>query len=430
MGRMTVTVQIIVFYLEIGFMVYLLIDKTNYLSEQWQIFLGLLAGSSLLVNIASGVRTCQTMDFYHKPCGLIICALAHFLQLGPLWRYLKLLSLYESPDNSDLMKLKLLHHCTFSTPTLIYFCQLYLMDTSRISVLIMISLCYISMVTTLTHFSNFTTEEKPGCATWLCTLLWRVFMLFSRFSALVCALSSPHALWVVLILGIHYLVLMIWYQLREPSDQSSCTLFRVWLLLLALANTLDLTVSEYKVPIEWLVGYYTLTLSENIGMVAMWYSYVGADNNHYNTLWLLAVFASFALGLLLALTSLTLRKYENKKKALQRTLNCCCPGSRRDDIDRAPMVWDSYDVKRSKTTCHVNKGFEFEERQKHVDILNNPLGINSKDITTLSTPATNPTSPVSQTLRITQCHTPTRSPEKYNHRQVRFGLKIHSFLNL
>ena len=110
MGRMTVTVQVIVFYLEIGFMVYLLIDdKINYLSEQWQIVLGLLAVSSLLVNIASGVRTCQTMDFYHKPCGLIICALAHFLQLGPLWRYLKLLSLYESPDNSDLMKLKLLH---------------------------------------------------------------------------------------------------------------------------------------------------------------------------------------------------------------------------------------------------------------------------------------------------------------------------------
>lgn len=417
MGRLTATAQILIFFLEIGFLVYLLIDSFEYLSEQWQISVGFLAGSSFLINLASGVRICHTMDFYKKPCGLLACVSAHIIQLGPLWRYFKLLSLYESSDNNDFMKLKLLQHCTFSAPILIYLSNIYILDTNQQSFLVMISLSYLSIVITLTHFSNFTTKEKPGCATWMCILLWRVFMLFSRFSALVCALSSPYSMWVVLIIGIHFLVIMIWYQLRELSDQSDCTPFRVWLLLLALANTIDLTISDYKVPIEWLVGYYTLTLSENIAMVAMWYSSISADSNHYNTLWLVAVFASFALGLLLALTSLTLSNYENKKQALQKALKCCCPGSRRDDIDRAPFVWDSYDVKRKKKTCVTNKGFEFEERQKHVDIINNPLGISSKDMTSLSTPGTNPTSPVYTTPNMIP---PTRSPEKSNHRQVSF----------
>lgn len=393
MGRFTITAQIITYYLEIGLSCYLLIFHLDYLSWPWLFLVGLLTCSSIMVNIASGVRISFTMDFYKKKCGLFLCTLVHFLQLGPLWRYLKLLSIYDPSDFSDLMKLKLLHCFVFSTPITLYLAQKLMADSIDIHLLMMVFVSYASIVVTLTHFSDFSGKETSGYVMSVCSFLWRLFMLFSRLSALTWVLSSPHSMWVILVLGIHYLILVIWYQLRETSDENDCTPFRVWLTLLALANTLDLTISDYQVSIEWLTGFYALSLSENVAMIAIWYSSANETNDHQLTLWLVVIFTSFALGLLFAMATLTLKNHESTRTALQHFLQCCCPGSKRNQSCDGALIWDSYDVKRKKASYYTNKAFDIEERQKHVEIINNPLGITSKDVVSLST-HTGPRSPM------------------------------------
>lgn len=374
----------VLYYMEMIVTMYML---TMLQGIPWLITFGTMVGSSILCNIISAARIHQVVDFQEKPCGLCMCVFSHLIQMGPLWRYLKLTILYDPDDSEDLLRIKLLHTCAFSIPTMLYLINLYLHqnDTSTIY-LVLSAFCFISTVLTVTHFSDFHKKGRYGLMVWVCSMFWRLFMLFSRFSALVWALNSPHNLWIALILGIHFLILMILYQLREQSDETSCSGLRVWLLLLALTNTLDMTIADYKTSLQWLVGYYAFILSENIVMVILWYTSLGDPYNMQHTLWLISVFASFALGLLLALATMSLQSRADSKTSLPcyNALTCCLE-CRRKKQKRGALSWDSYDT-RFKTTYHTNKAFDMGERQKHVDIINNPLGV--ADAISLST-ATN-----------------------------------------
>ncbi|XP_067936672.1 uncharacterized protein [Watersipora subatra] len=181
---------------------------------------------------------------------------------------------------------------------------------------------------------------------------------------------------------------MIWYQLRDQERSNRCSGFRVWLILLAAANIIDVTISDYKTSISWLIGYYAVILAENIAMVGIWYSALSEFAGFQQTLWLVAAFASFSVGLLLSLVVLTLTSRE--KSGLQKLLDRGCPcGDKLED--ESSFFWDSYNS-NYKPKGIYNKAFVIEDRQKHVDILNNPLGVS--DVVSLTTAATTgPSSP-------------------------------------
>jgi len=372
MGRVLLTLHLLLYFAEISLIIFLL---TMFLQDSyWRITFCLLLFSSFLCNISSYARIGQTMDFYHKPCGLFTCALLHILQLGLLWRYIKMLILYENADSRDFMCIRLLHTCSCSIPVLLCVVSKYLDKDEQPFYVILAAVCFVSSILTFATFSQFNENIHQSISAVLSTLLWRTFTLFSRLSALTLCLVSIHGLWALMVLGAHFIVLMIWYQLREQSKQDKCTRLRMWLLVLSFADTIDLTIASYKIGIEWLVGYYATILCESTIIVVIRYASLEQPYKFQDALWLVTVFASLALGLLLSLITMVLSVKEQKKTTLQKTLKCCCPGSRRGHSDKLPYAWDSYETKR-KPTCYANKAFEFEERQKHVDIINNPLGV-------------------------------------------------------
>ena len=399
MGRFLTVLHAISLYVELSLVIYVL---TLLDGESWQLVLGLLIASLILCNFVSAVRVNQTMDFYRKPCNLFYCIIFHFLQMGLLWRYVKLVIKFNPAHSRDMMKLKLLHNCIVSVPVLLYLSLLYLQHGALHHEYMTVAVtCFISVCLTLSHFSDFQCRDRTDYGVFICALFWKVFMLFSRFSAIVWALSGTNGLWAAFILGVHFIVLMIWNQLRDQSHKD-CSGTRIWLILLAVANTLDMTLSEYKTSIHWLIGFYSLMLGENVAMIGVAYSSLERPHDLFHTLWLMAVFASFSAGLLLSLVTMTLCAQE-KKTALQMMLNRWCSCCQQDENDAA-FLWDAYDTKR-KPTGYSNKAFVIEDKQKHVDILNNPLGVS--DIVSLTTAAT--TGPATPTDEVVVVESPSHT---------------------
>lgn len=398
MGRVQSVICAISYVVELSLVIYTLglLEAVG-----WQLLLGLLIGSMLLCNIISAVRVSQTFNFYREPCNLLICLVLHLFQLGIIWRFCKLVKPFNRKHSRDLMKIQLVHNFILSVPVVLYMSHLYLQGGAVEHVYVaVITASFLSTVLTLSYFSNFQCKDETDYGVWLCTIMWRSCMLFARFSALIWALRSPESLWAGLILVAHFLILMIWYQVHDQSKGDNCSGFRVWLIVLSLANTLDLTISEYKVSMEWFVGFFALVLGENITLVGIWYWSVSQPDGLMHTMWLVTAFASYSAGLLLSLAAMSLSARE-KKTLFQRIFNrlCQCAQAGNDD---SHLAWDAYDTDKPRSTGHTNQAYNVEERQKHVDIMNNPLGVN--DVASLSTVTpSHPTSPIEVVVDSPSC---------------------------
>ena len=97
--------------------------------------------SSLVTNTASMIMGYWNMDFTRKRAGEFICVFFHVVQLGPIWRYLKLLV---TGDEGDVMELSLLRLCHSVVQDAILFViefNIIVDNTSHLEVMIILTVC-------------------------------------------------------------------------------------------------------------------------------------------------------------------------------------------------------------------------------------------------------------------------------------------------
>lgn len=403
MGRFSATVQILLYYTELTFFIYILLADVQHYSALWWILLVWMLSAVILLNLVSVIRIKSQMDFYHKRFGLFICSMMHLILQGPFWRYVKVVCVYEEEEFHDFTKMSLFYSCVYSVPIMVFLSRSYLLAVYSVSLLLMIgcSICFLSSVISFTHFTSFNLNKEAifNPATQVLSFLWRVFMIFARVSTLIWAFASPYYVWITLAVGVEFLLLVIWFQMNEVFSRSSRISRRLWLVCLAFAHLIDLTPSDMKVSLTWMVAYYSLNLSETIGVVILWHcssNQVLQDSIH--VVWVMAVLASFAIGLLMSLGVKSFKVNEDQTSYIQKALRCCCPGSKRERLERVSYIWDSYDTKNRLLS--VRPMYTREQRQQHIDIIDNPLGV---DDSVSLTNVTNTT--MSCTAKSTTCST-------------------------
>ena len=320
-------------------------------TDEWTWLLSLIGSASVLCNLMSLTRIHETMDFKNRKLAFGICILMHIFQLGPLWRFIKICFVYFRQDNTDFMKLKLLYNSLASIGVVLTQSRILVIDLSDPWIAFPVVASFLSVLTTLTHFSTMNDVHSANfCLQTITTIAWRVCMLFSRFSIIIWISISELAHWIILVLGLHYLLILVILQTRINKGHWK---HRLWLIILSLMNVAEIT-SEKPLQLDWILAFYSGTLCEMVAIVVTG-EILLREMTLTHSLWLLAMLASFSLGLLLCLLSLKLS--EGNSQTLRSVLQSCCPGQ--PDKDVTSLSWDgAYDVQEKKTSGHDNPAFQ------------------------------------------------------------------------
>lgn len=374
--RFPALIQQIVLYFELALIIYFLVT-TSPRDDLWWLIVALSTASQIITNTASIVCVKQTMDFQSRCCGLTLCVMAHVAQCGSLWRTMKLICLYEPADREDTMKLKLLHICIFSVPVCTVVFGQYLTGNYDSNTALMVAgLCFLNILMTFGYFSrpklDMNTERNPTFN--FLGYCWRLFTLFPRLSVFVWIANSPYIEWTGAMLLVHLLIMVVLCQLQRrtyfiPTDNSS----RIWSLLLSVGSVIDFMGVDGSSSLQVAICYYLIVFCEMTAMILLKY-YTGLLlDQQYHILWAIAALGSFTLGIAFAVINLMPRENEEETSITQVLQKCCCPKLKQGDDEKVSLTWDSYDTRVKNPRCR--RMYTAAQRQEHVDIINDPLGV-------------------------------------------------------
>lgn len=117
LGILLSVLSMVLLLVETGLQIHLALHRDDFTS--FVLILSLVTGPLVIVNIISTVLVFRTMDFTGRGCARMICILLHFLQVGLLWRCLKLILLFDEHDWRDFIMLRLIHTALQSFPLVI-----------------------------------------------------------------------------------------------------------------------------------------------------------------------------------------------------------------------------------------------------------------------------------------------------------------------
>lgn len=184
------------------------------------IIISFAAGPLLLVNIISTVLVLKTMDFTGRACARTICIILHVLQVGLLWRCLKLLLLFDEKDWREFLSLRLIHTALQSIPIAVLKGSHYFSGTDTSTeaiILVVISVTGNAIVFSMYNtkrflfetdeFSEFSVRVRKPFGVIILTF-GTIFLMFSRCGSIMLFFASL-PLWLPLPLGIHFIIYLL-----------------------------------------------------------------------------------------------------------------------------------------------------------------------------------------------------------------------------
>lgn len=390
MGITLSIVSIVLFITETVLQLYVAINVLGSNSVIFYTMMVMIALPFVITNIVSAILVLRTMNFAGKNCGKFVCMILHFCLLGLMWRFFKLLLLYEERDWYEFINLRVLHISLQSLPFITFtgFTVFFYMDSNIDAVTIAtILVTLLSSAIVMVKFNIgkhlFESEEFLEKTAKLKKHLGIIFLIVgtallvvSRCSSIV-LFSSVQTYWVFVPLGFHFLayLLAITTYKYAKSDLSCESFLRMFLL--AFTNTFDLLDTSFKKIQCSYVLYYSAILVENLAMAAVWIIFDGSGH----VLKLMAfviIVMGFLVGMILKFGSCAFI-FPESADALADSSTCSEGPLKQIDISRSV---DTADMNQSyPTTDHMleTEGITFPQyRESELYDLNRSRTPNGK----------------------------------------------------
>ncbi len=317
--------------------------------------LGIIAGTSCLANFISLIWIYRNMEFGHKQIGEFVCVTLHLLQLGPLWRYFKLLIVDDPRDIKEMSVMRILHTSLQDAPFIVlqgYLILTYGYDTPQSLVTIGVSL--LSLTYSYTCVGCYQKEDHTMVRTLkapaiIMQFLWHLFMLVSR---LICfaVFTTVGIIWLAILLSSHLLchyiagfVKLAVFEARKTIDCKDT----LPVLLYGFSDIYELSRTNI-IPCG-VIGNYVFITMENVLMMAIWF--MAADKTSLNISLLGVTGGSFLLGIIMCIL------YHK----MTVDIVCCsaivCPVRKEKDKECRSVVEDIESISE-ETTGYENAGFD------------------------------------------------------------------------
>lgn len=281
LGLVLSVTSMILYVAETGLQIHLATNRINTDFTSFVIIVSLVGGPLVIVNIISTVLVLRTMDFTGRGCARIICILLHFLQVGLLWRCLKLVLLFDEHDWREFIILRLIHTALQSFPIVVLKgSHLFSGEdmTSEVIVLVITAIVANGVV-----FSMFNTEKylfendefselnvrirKPFGV--LILTFGTIFLLFSRCGSIMQFVAIVR-FWIPLPLGFHFIVYLFSSVIYRFYKKQGSILQFTKDVCLSYFNIFDILNKENQNITCCNVLLYSGILVQNVFMTGYW----------------------------------------------------------------------------------------------------------------------------------------------------------------
>ena len=266
----------------------------------------------IVVNIVSAVKIIRTHDFIERPYMRTVCVVFHTVQIGIVWRAMKLFLKYDGKEWSDFLQMRLFH-CGFqSIPFFIVltYSMFVHSDPQAVSIISVI----ISVVSASVAFATYRTEkelydsEEFDRTKRVRKIIGMVFLtfsyvlvLFSRCSSIV-LFSVVQPAWIALPLSVHLLVHVAIGLCRINRNQNSMSTFIISVFYKSFVNIFEKVGKGYTGVKCSYVFYYSMLLVEDLVLVFYWM--LAADyGERLKLMTTVVVLVSFVIGIIIKFAS-------------------------------------------------------------------------------------------------------------------------------
>ncbi|XP_076089730.1 uncharacterized protein LOC143060568 [Mytilus galloprovincialis] len=273
--------SMVLYLAETGLNIHLCLTRITSDLTSSVIILSLTAGPLILVNIISTILVLRTMDFSGRGCARTICILLHFLQVGLIWRCLKLLLLFDEHDWREFIILRLIHTAIQSFPILLLKGSHFFSDhdtTSEVIILVIIGVIDNAIVFSMYNTQKFLFENddfsklsvrirKPFGIMML--TFGTIFLMFSRCGSIM-LFQAVIPRWLPLPLGFHFLVYLFSTTILTFCNGKGSIIQFLKNICLSYFNIFDIFNKENQKIMCVNVLLYSGLLVENVIMTGFW----------------------------------------------------------------------------------------------------------------------------------------------------------------
>ncbi|XP_052104540.1 uncharacterized protein LOC127737718 [Mytilus californianus] len=273
--------SMVLYLAETGLNIHLCITRITSDFTSSVIILSLTAGPLVLVNVISTILVLRTMDFSGRGCARTICILLHFLQVGLIWRCLKLLLLFDEHDWREFIILRLIHTAMQSFPILILKGSHFFSGhdtTSEVITVVIVGVIANAVVFSMYNTQKFLFENddfsqlgvrirKPFGI--LMLTFGTIFLMASRCGSIM-LFQAVIPLWLPLPIGFHFLVYLFSTTIFPFCNNKGSILQVFKNICLSYFNIFDIFNKEKQKIICVNVLLYSGLLVENVIMTGFW----------------------------------------------------------------------------------------------------------------------------------------------------------------
>lgn len=253
--------------------------------ESWfTIVMGLMMLPMVLVQLVSALLLLQKRGEHLTCWQALATAIIHILQLGFVWRHIRILKeseiLWKKRDFADLSLLRLFYAFSASLPILAI--QAYFIIFKGAEDKIILSAAVLTLLSTCWTLCSFRRHNEMddienialSCPGTIFRLLWRLGEFVSRILSLAVFASVYHS-WVFMVTGLHWLTMLVcictsFLGVLEIQNAHRCYKFFLCMLISYIYVFCHVNFSSDSAHFRY-ITYYTIMFFENGILTAVWY---------------------------------------------------------------------------------------------------------------------------------------------------------------
>ncbi|OWF39092.1 uncharacterized protein LOC110465481 [Mizuhopecten yessoensis] len=274
--------------------------------ETWfTVVLGLMMLPMVLVQLVSALLLLQKRGEHLTCWQALSTAVIHILQLGFVWRHIRILreseALWKKRDLADLLLLRLFYAFSASLPILGI--QAYFIIFKGAEDKIIISAAVVTLFSTCWALSCFRRRSETddienlalSCPGTIFRLLWRSGELVSRVLSLA-VFASVYHYWVFVVTALHWLTMLVcictsFLGVLEVNKVNRCYRFFLCMLISYIYLFCHVNFSSDSAQFRY-VTYYVIMFFENGVLTAVWYLSVQGLGDMFKVYTLLFIICS------------------------------------------------------------------------------------------------------------------------------------------
>ncbi|XP_060072256.1 uncharacterized protein LOC132552133 [Ylistrum balloti] len=253
--------------------------------ETWfTIVLGLMMLPMVLVQLVSALLLLQKRGEHLTCWQALSTAVIHILQLGFVWRHIRIIKetevLWKKRDLADLLLLRLFYAFSASLPILGI--QAYFIIFKGVEDTIILSAATVTLFSTCWVLSSFRRHSETdaienialSCPGTMFRLLWRMGEIISRVLSLA-VFASVYHYWVFVVTGLHWLTMLVcictsFLGVLEIKAVNRCYKFFLCMLISYMYIFCHVNFSSEGAQFRY-ITYYVIMFLENGVLTTVWY---------------------------------------------------------------------------------------------------------------------------------------------------------------